>query len=62
VVAIELRAIAGVTYPLVAPAYTPDGAAGEITDFTTDPPAIGSPPIGTFPYLGVPYSGYNEPS
>jgi Domain of unknown function (DUF4331) len=62
VVTIELRAIAGITYPLVAPAYKPDAAAGEITDFTTDPPAIGSPPIGTFPYLGVPYSGYNEPS
>jgi hypothetical protein len=46
----------------VAPAYKPDAAAGEITDFTTDPPVIGSPPIGTFPYLGVPYSGYNEPS
>ena len=62
VVTIELRAIAGVTYPLVAPAYKPDAAAGEITDFTTDPPAIGSPPIAAFPYLGVPYSGYNEPS
>jgi hypothetical protein len=62
VVTIELRAIAGVTYPLVAPAYKPDAAAGEITDFTTGPPAIGSPPMGTFPYLGVPYSGYNEPS
>ena len=62
VVTIELRAIAGVTYPLVAPAFKPDAAAGEITDFTTDPPPIGSPPVGTFPYLGVPYSGYNEPS
>ena len=36
VVTIELRAIAGVTYPLVAPAYKPDAAAGEITDFTND--------------------------
>jgi Domain of unknown function (DUF4331) len=62
VVTIELRAIAGVTYPLVAPTYKPDAAAGEVTDFTTDPPATGSPPISTFPYLGVPYSGYNEPS
>ena len=62
VVTIELRAIAGVTYPLVAATYQPDAAAGEITDFTTDPPAIGSPPIAAFPYLGVPYSGYNEPS
>jgi hypothetical protein len=62
VVTIELRAIAGVTYPLVAPAYKPDAAAGEITDFTTAPPPIGSPPVGTFPYLGNPYSGYDEPS
>jgi len=62
VVTIELRAIAGVTYPLVAPSYKPDAAAGEISDFVPAPPAIGSPPISTFPYLGVPYSGYNEPS
>jgi hypothetical protein len=62
VVTIELRAIAGVTYPLVAPAYKPDTAAGEITDFTTAPPPIGSPPVGAFPYLGIPYSGYDEPS
>ena len=33
-----------------------------VTDFKTDPPAIGSPPTGSFPYLGTPYSGYNEPS
>jgi len=62
VVTIELRAIAGLTYPLVAPSYKPDPAAGQISDFAPSPPAIGSPPIGTFPYLGVPYSGYNEPS
>jgi hypothetical protein len=62
VVTIELRAIAGVTYPLVVPAYKPDAAAGEITDFTTAPPPIGSPPVGHFPYLGIPYSGYDEPS
>jgi Domain of unknown function (DUF4331) len=62
VVTIELRAIAGLSYPLVAPAYKPDAAAGEISDFVPAPPAIGSPPISTFPYLGVPYSGYNEPS
>ena len=62
VVTIELRAIAGVTYPLIDSHFKPDGAAGEITDFATDPPAIGSRPIHTFPYLGVPYSGYNHPS
>jgi Domain of unknown function (DUF4331) len=62
VVTIELRAIAGLTYPLVAPSYKPDAAAGEISDFVPAPPAIGSPPISTFPYLGTPYSGYDEPS
>ena len=62
VVTIELRAIAGVTYPLIDSHFKPDGAAGAITDFASDPPAIGSRPIHTFPYLGVPYSGYNHPS
>ena len=28
VVTIELRAVAGATYPLVDPTFTPDGAAG----------------------------------
>jgi hypothetical protein len=57
VVTIELRAIAGVTYALVA-TYTPDGAAGLVTDF--NPPVPGLPSyLPTFPYLGVPHSGYN---
>ncbi len=50
---IELRAIAGVTYPLVAPAYTPDGAASAVTDGLAAPPFLGS-----FPYLGTPHGGY----
>ena len=53
VVAIELRAIAGATYPLVAPSFTPDAAASLLTDGTT-PPAF-SP---TFPYLATPHSGF----
>ena len=61
VVTIELRAIAGLTYPLVAPTYTPDAAAGEITDGLT-PSSVHASPLGQFPYLGVPYSGYDEPS
>jgi Domain of unknown function (DUF4331) len=61
VVTIELRAIAGVTYPLVAPKYTPDAAAGEVTDGLT-PSSVSASPLGQFPYLGVPYSGYDEPS
>jgi hypothetical protein len=63
VVTIELRALAGFTYQFVTkPPYKPDPAAGEISDFKTLPPAIGSPPTGTFPYLGLPYSGYDQPS
>jgi hypothetical protein len=55
VVTVELRAIAGKTYPLVNKNYTPDGAASLITD--------GLGPNSTtylsqFPYLGTPQSGY----
>lgn len=55
VVAIELRAVAGVTIPLVDPSFTPDGAAGLLQDGTSD---TNSPPTGTFPYLGEPGGGY----
>ena len=53
VVTIELRAIAGVTYPLVDPSYTPDGAAGvrhRRHDARRDPITF----LSHFPYLGVP--------
>jgi hypothetical protein len=55
VVSIELRAIAGATYPLVDKTYTPDAAAALLTD--------GLGPGATryqkgFPYLGTPNSGY----
>ena len=36
VVTIELRAIAGLTIPLVDPSFTPDGAAGAVKDGTTN--------------------------
>jgi hypothetical protein len=61
VVAIELRAIAGVTYPLIDKKFTPDKAAGELTDGLT-PASVSAPPLGQFPYLGVPYSGFDNPS
>jgi hypothetical protein len=60
VVAIELRAIAGVTYPLIDPKFKPDAAAGLLTDGLT-PADVSASPLGEFPYLGVPYSGYNTP-
>jgi hypothetical protein len=53
VTTIELRAIAGVTYPLVAPSFTPDGAAALVTDGTT---ATTTP--ATFPYLATPHDGF----
>jgi hypothetical protein len=55
IVTVELRAIAGATYPLVDKGYKPDGAASLITD--------GLGPNSTrylsqFPYLGTPQGGY----
>jgi hypothetical protein len=61
VVSIELRAIAGVTIPLVDKTYTPDAAAGALTDGLT-PSSLGMPFLDTFPYLGVPFDGYDDPS
>jgi hypothetical protein len=61
VVAIELRAIAGVVYPLIDKSYTPDAAAGKLTDGLT-PADVSAPPLSQFPYLGVPYSGFDNPS
>jgi len=57
VVTVELRAIAGVTYPLVNSSYTPDVAAGEITDGLT-PASLNLPFLNSFPYLGTPQGGY----
>jgi hypothetical protein len=59
VVTIELRAIAGVTYPLVDKTYTPDAAAGLITQGIT-PSATRYQ--AAFPYVGDPYDGYDTPS
>jgi hypothetical protein len=61
VVSIELRAIAGLTYPLVDKSYTPDAAAAEVTDGLT-PSSLGGPYLDQFPYLGVPYDGYDHPA
>lgn len=55
VVSIELRAVAGATYPLVNSSYTPDGAAGLLTEGLN--PGSSSY-LDSFPYLGTPQSGY----
>ncbi|GAC1392396.1 MAG: DUF4331 domain-containing protein [Ktedonobacteraceae bacterium] len=57
---VELRALAGLTIPLVDPTFKPDAAAGLIDQF--NPPQI---PDGVrykqeFPYLGVPFGGYQS--
>jgi hypothetical protein len=67
VVTIELRAIAGVTYPLIDPAFHPDAAAALVTDGLTnngsDLTAKGTEDyLDDFPYLGVPHSGFAVPA
>jgi len=61
VVSIELRAIAGVTLPLVDKSFTPDAAASQVTDGLTSS-SVPSGYLDVFPYLGVPYSGFDTPS
>jgi hypothetical protein len=59
VTAIELRAVAGATLPLVDPGYTPDGAAALLTDGTAnDNTPYGAPLLDSVPYLSNPNSGY----
>jgi uncharacterized protein DUF4331 len=55
VVAIELRAVAGATIPLVDPSFTPDAATAGLTDGTTN---TNPPFLDVFPYLGTPAGGY----
>ncbi|NJP43271.1 DUF4331 domain-containing protein [Actinacidiphila epipremni] len=61
VVSVELRAIAGATVPLVDKTFTPDAAAGQVTDgLTADSVPAGF--LDWFPYLGTPYSGFETPA
>ena len=55
VVAIELRAVAGATIPLVDPSFTPDGAVSVLNDGTSN---TNAPYLDAFPYLGHPAGGY----
>lgn len=55
VVAIELRAVAGLTYPLVA-SFTPDAAASLLTDGTANDKAY----LASFPYLAHPHEGFEH--
>ena len=46
--------------PLVDPTFTPDGAVGAIEDGTFADP--GRVLLDDFPYIGMPYSGYDVPA
>jgi hypothetical protein len=63
VVTIAIRAVAGVTLPLVDKTFTPDAAAMAVTDGLTSGPtdvtALGTANyLSSFPYLGDPHGGY----
>ena len=67
VTTIELKAIAGATLPLVDTSFTADGAVGLVdqglTSSGTDQTAKATENyLPTFPYLGVPHSGYFTPA
>ena len=61
VVSITLHAIMGTTYPLTDPAYTPDDAASGLSQGLA-PSSLGTPYLQSFPYLGIPFDGYDDPS
>ncbi|WP_343449936.1 DUF4331 domain-containing protein [Micromonospora oryzae] len=60
VVSIALRAIAGVTVPLVDKGFTPDAAAGAVTPGLSAAD-VTAPFLRNFPFLGTPYDGFNNP-
>ena len=67
VVTIEVRAVAGAVLGLVDSGFTPDAAAGFVTQgLTTDASDMSANGtenyLGEFPYLGVPYSGFDVPA
>jgi hypothetical protein len=61
VTAIELKAVAGATIPLVDNTYTADAAAAAVNDGTTNDNApYGQPFLTSFPYLSNPNSGFTS--
>lgn len=58
IVAIELRAVAGATIPLVDPSYTPDGAASALKDGTTDDDKPKPQLLDRFPFMPLPGGGF----
>jgi len=60
IVTIELRAVAGATYPLIDKTFKPDAAVGAIEDGTFA--NLKRTLLPTFPYIGTPYAGYDVPA
>ncbi|MCZ7439668.1 DUF4331 domain-containing protein [Micromonospora sp. WMMC241] len=60
VVTIALRAIAGLTVPLVDKTFKPDAAAAAVTP-GLDAGDVTAPFLADFPFLGTPYDGFNNP-
>ncbi|MFI2714333.1 DUF4331 domain-containing protein [Micromonospora sp. NPDC018662] len=60
VVTIALRAIAGLTVPLVDKTFKPDAAAAAVTP-GLDATDVTAPFLGDFPFLGTPYDGFGNP-
>ncbi|MEV0156681.1 DUF4331 domain-containing protein [Micromonospora sp. NPDC050686] len=60
VVSTSLRAIAGLTVPLVDRAFTPDPAAATVTPGLSAAD-VTAPFLGDFPFLGTPYDGFGNP-
>ncbi|MGC4887094.1 DUF4331 domain-containing protein [Micromonospora sp. DT227] len=60
VVTIALRAIAGLTVPLVDRTFKPDAAAAAVTP-GLDATDVTAPFLGDFPFLGTPYDGFGNP-
>jgi Domain of unknown function (DUF4331) len=61
VVSISIRAIAGVTQPLVDETFKPDAAAGLVEQGLTIKD-VSSKLLKKFPYLGTPFDGFSVPS
>ncbi len=59
VIDIELRAIAGAVYQVVAPSFTPDAAASALADRVPEP-GNEMPYLSSFPYLSHPHEGYEH--
>jgi hypothetical protein len=59
VTTIAIRAVAGITYPLVNKGYKPDAAASAVTQGITPGPNRAQ---ATFPYVATPHDGFDAPS